>query len=540
MLTNKGKNILAKYLIGQAPAYASYIAYGCGPSAIDIDSGSFGDYSQKQSLDFEMFRSPIISRGYVTDVEQATIDTAVGDGTVITYTATNSFSTNDVVDIVGVDTAGFNINNAIVTSATSSQFTVASSTTGNAAGGTATRTLSSIVLTAQLPTDERYEITEIGVYSAGANPSAGPADSRSLYSFDENESWEYHELEGSRTLVKYSQDLSRLADETVPDGASLESINVPDIAFAANSDNPILDKTIRINRNERSRFLNNTVILRGDTSSIVSLNDTIIPESEDPSVTDGDGAHIHLNGITLNLDKNSGQDEIRVAFSIINKDLDASNPSDVNLIIDFVSSDDMYNINQQYARMTISKNSVVDDFNNNRYFVATSKIEDLKKSQEFSWRNVSAIKIYASIPTADLEIASKEIVDGVATVTFAVPHDFNVGGRVTISGVGTVGDNDLSLNGIKKITAVTSDTISYATDLADLESTNLAVAGNASGYSSSYYVALDAIRLENVTTSNPIYGLVGYTVPKTLDGNPIVKEANTSSLLEFRFAMDVL
>lgn len=539
MLTNKGKNILAKYLIGQAPAYASYIAYGCGPSAIDIDSGSFGDYSQKQSLDFEMFRSPIISRGYVTDVEQATISTAVGNGTVITYTATNSFSTNDVLDIVGVDSPGFNINNAIVTSATSSQFTVASSVTGNAAGGTATRTLSSIVLTAQLPTDERYEITEIGVYSAGANPSAGPADSRSLYSFDENESWEYHELEGSKTLVKYSQDLSRLADETVPDGASLESINVPDIAFAANSDNPVLDKTIRINRNERSRFLNNTVILRGDTSSIVSVNDTIVPESEHLE-TGGDGAHIHLNGITLNLDKNSGQDEIRVAFSIINKDLDASNPSDVNLIIDFVSSDDMYNINQQYARMTVSKNSVLDDFNNNRYFVATSKIEDLKKSQEFSWRNVSAVKIYASIPTPDLEVSAKEVTDGVATLTFAVPHDFNVGGRVTISGVGDTATEDESLNGIKKITAVTSDTISYASDLSDIEASPLSPAGNASGYSSSYYIALDAIRLENVTTSNPIYGLVGYTVPKTLDGNPIVKEANTSSLMEFRFAMDVI
>ena len=31
MITNTGKGILAKYLVGQAPAYASYIALGCGP-----------------------------------------------------------------------------------------------------------------------------------------------------------------------------------------------------------------------------------------------------------------------------------------------------------------------------------------------------------------------------------------------------------------------------------------------------------------------------------------------------------------------------
>jgi hypothetical protein len=253
-----------------------------------------------------------------------------------------------------------------------------------------------------------------------------------------------------------------------------------------------------------------------------------------------DGAHTHLNGITLNLDKNSGQDEIRLAFSVVNKSLNASNPSQVDMIIDFVSSDDIYGINQQYARMRVSKNSVNDDFNNNRYFVASSKIEDLEKSQEFSWRNVTAIKIYASIPTPDLEVASKEVTDGIATLTFAVVHDFNVGGRVTISGVGSAGTSDASLNGLHKIKAVTANSISYVTELSDLATTTLAPAGNASGQSSSYYVALDAIRLENTTTSNPLYGLVGYTVPKTVDASPIVKEANTSSLLEFRFAMDVI
>lgn len=529
MLTNTGKNILAKYLIGQAPAYASYIAFGCGPSAINAATGSFGDYSNYRSLDFEMFRSPIVSRGYVTETEQASIESAVGNGTTIVYTAANIFNAGDVIDIVGVSEAGFNLNNAIITEATPTEFTVLGATVGsvNTPGGLATRTLSSIVLTAQLPTDERYEITEIGVYSAGSNPSAGPADSRGLYSFDERESWEYHTVVESSTLTKYVQDLSRLGDGTLPTGATQGSINVPDLVFAANADNPLFDNAVRINRGERLRFLNNIILLRGDMSSLEGNDENIEPSAND-------GAHIHLNGITLDLDKNSGQDEIRLALSVINKDGDTSNPSDVKLIIDFVSADDIYGVNQQYARMRLHLKSVQDDFNNNRYFVESYRIEDLEKSQEFSWKNVSGVKIFASIPAEDREVASVEITDGVATLTFALDHDFGIGGRITVSDVG------YNLNGLQTITDITANTVSFATTEADLASTNLSPAGNVSGYSSKYYVGLDAIRLENTTTTNPLYGLVGYTVAKTTDGNPIVKETNTSSLLEFRFAMDVI
>jgi len=44
LITNTGRTILAKYLIGQAPAYASHIALGVGATPLD-NSESFGDYS---------------------------------------------------------------------------------------------------------------------------------------------------------------------------------------------------------------------------------------------------------------------------------------------------------------------------------------------------------------------------------------------------------------------------------------------------------------------------------------------------------------
>jgi hypothetical protein len=54
-----------------------------------------------------------------------------------------------------------------------------------------------------------------------------------------------------------------------------------------------------------------------------------------------------------------------------------------------------------------------------------------------------------------------------------------------------------------------------------------------------FYVALDAIRLENVTTVNPLYGMSGYSVVRSPNLRPIVKVANTANLVEFRFALDV-
>ena len=66
MITNTGKTIIGKYLLGQAPAFASYIAVGCGPQPFEPGQ-SLGEYSDKENLDFEMFRVPISSRGYVQE-----------------------------------------------------------------------------------------------------------------------------------------------------------------------------------------------------------------------------------------------------------------------------------------------------------------------------------------------------------------------------------------------------------------------------------------------------------------------------------------
>ena len=57
--------------------------------------------------------------------------------------------------------------------------------------------------------------------------------------------------------------------------------------------------------------------------------------------------------------------------------------------------------------------------------------------------------------------------------------------------------------------------------------------------SDQYYIGLDAMRLENVATTNPLYGLVGYSVIQTPDAETVIKSSNTSNYIEFRFSIGV-
>jgi hypothetical protein len=390
MITNIGKNILAKYLIGQAPAYASHIAIGCGTKPLASDA-TLGDYSGKQSLDFEMFRVPITSRGYVTEEGQ-----------------------------------------------------------------------SKIVFTAELPTAERYEITEVGIWSAGANPSAGAYDSKTIYSFSETETWEHHTQTNSLSIPSiqislgennvitgsYKLDSSRKYSST----GTLTELPV----FQTNADNPTFTNSERVNRYERCRFLNNIMVIRGDMSNL-SLTGGVI------GIPTGSN-HIHLNGANLDFDKNAPTDQLKLAFSVINKDGESSiQPDEVRIVIEFSDTDEANATNAQYARfpIVIKETDAGVDFATNRYFVSTVALQGLLKTSGFSWNVVNTVKIYAAV--------------------------------------------------IK----------------------NGAVSNN-------YYVCLDALRLENITSSNPVYGLSGYSVIKNTGAQPILKFPNTTNHIEFRFGMDVL
>lgn len=396
MITNTGKNILAKYLVGQAPAYASYLAFGSGkqpklPSQTFTDN-ELTEFSNRQNLEFEMFRSPIISRGYVSSLDE---------------------DNNERVEVV---------------------------------------------LTAEMPTQERYEVTEVGIYSAASNPAAGTNDSRILFSLTSGESWQYDSV----TIENYQQNLalglkgvdSNTGAVTWTLNGDDDSINVPAAAFSANSDNQVFDEPIRISKNERCRFLNSTVFMRGNASSVSKDGQGVVSYLSNSK-------YLALNGVSVNLERSSGLDQIKVAYSIINKDNElGNNPDAAYIIVEFTSSEATDDPNRQFARLIIDNSEIV----SNRYFVETKLLEELEYSTNFSWSSVTSVRVYGSV------IKSLSISD-------------------------------------------------------------------------QYYIGLDAIRYENNTSKSPIYGMTGYTVIKNGTGQsalPIVKEANTANLVEFRFAMDVM
>jgi hypothetical protein len=446
MITNTGKEIIAKYLIGQAPAFASYLAFGCGEKPLKaIDNHDTVTYAVKDSLTFEMFRSPITSRGYVTE--------------------------NDT---------------------------------------------SYIVLTSELPTEERYEITEVGVYSAGSNPAANSNNSRVLFAFTENENWEYHTETSSTKPDKYVNAL-----HTEPGN----EIITTDPVFQVNANNLTFLNAQRNLRYEKPRFLNNAVVVAGNITDLVTeLNITgivgngtkvtvttqvdhklrvgekisltgVTPSAynlSNKTITDvagktfsfastetatyssggkvtlprlivKSGNHIHLATSGLNLAKNSPTDEIRLAFSVLSRDGNSTvQPSVVRLIIEFSTSD--ASDSGESARLELNAvDAFADyDFENNRYYVVKKQLQELNVTNSFNWANVSIVKVFVTI----LDDAG-------------LPSD-------------------------------------------------------------DYFVALDALRLENLNTTNSLYGLTGYTIVKNQEGNTILKDINTSNAAEFRFAMDVL
>jgi hypothetical protein len=404
MITNTGRNILAKYLIGQTPSYASHIAVGCG--ARPLNNGvPFEDYSDQEALEFEMFRVPITSRGYVSE-----------NGT------------------------------------------------------------PNIVFTAELPTAERYEITEVGVFSAASNQLAGPYDSKTLFGFGQNENWEHHTISPA-AAAPLQTILEPLDNTDNPDNEITKPGTLQ--AFQTNADNRIFTNLDRVQRYEQSRFLNNIVMVRGDDSNL-SIDENsgsmIIEDAWEEGAVTKYSNHIHLAGTSIDFDGNSGNDQLKLGFSIVNKkgyNVDTvttvSNPTRARILVEFVSTESQTNpslVDRAAWEIELEDGQDGVSFAENRYFVETIRIQDLVKSINFVWNRVTVVKVSVSV----FEIKS---VDG---------------------------------------------------DLLELPSDQ-------------YYVALDAIRLENVTTSNPLYGLTGYSVIRSSGAYPITKLANTSNLIEFRFAI---
>jgi hypothetical protein len=596
MITNTGKNIIAKYLIGEAPAYASFIALGCGPRPRPR-------ISQKTNVSMGVVSGIVSSNGspansegeFVTSITSIASTAGLYSGMSLTKTAgTGSLGTSPKIISIDTDTSltvsantshstgsiSFNASgtSAILTTQSTeglwlgakvtmldgevklslSEDTIISAISSDSSfsitpGPTQALVLDSlglevdpnkdsldfemfrvpvssrgyvndngvnkIILTAQLPTEERYEISEIGIYSAGSNTSAGKYDSKTVSSFSADEGWKLF-YENTVVAASPESDLFTEAQSSLINGLNFMTLGSPAIKTSAS--NGIFANSVRSDRYEQARYLSNVLLLKGNSSYIYENEDSNLVISGEPS-------YLQISGTTLDLTKNSSSDLLKVAFSIISVDGNSSAvPDSAKVIVEFSNSD-----GSQFAQMQVAAKDSVNRFSKNRYIVASRRLDELFYSTgQFSWNNVTTIKVYVST-TQKLLVVSKAADDGIATLTTSTTHGLNVNEYVKVSGV------DQTFNGAYKVTGVPSATsFEYERVGSDISVESVAGA-SVEVPTESFYISLDAVRFDNVSTVNPLYGMTGYSIVQNIEKETITKFSNTTNYVEYRFILDV-
>lgn len=106
-------------------------AIGSSNNGVNWNGTSFNVSGEVSALRGS-FAGPILmgANGYILLGTSATITNVSGNGANITYTASNSFTAGKKVSVTGIVPGVYNLTNATIASATSTQFTVTSSATG--------------------------------------------------------------------------------------------------------------------------------------------------------------------------------------------------------------------------------------------------------------------------------------------------------------------------------------------------------------------------------------------------------------------------
>jgi hypothetical protein len=603
MITNKGKNIIAKYLIGDAPAYASYLALGCGPRPRP-------NINEKTNVSTGTIAGTILSTGapavdgkFITPVTGLSSTVGLVVGMILTKTSTGggsfgasttilsidgpntitvissfvhvegsiTFNTRGVASLLSVaSTDGLWLGAKVVlTSGTgelatqqetivtaissSTNFTVTPGPTTNLLNATLAieidprkdvldfemfrvaissrgyvndNGVNKIVLTAQLPTEERYQISEVGVYSAGSNAIAGQYDSKTLTAFSSSENWQ---LSLDNSLYAPAVSSTQFPEFQLSAIDSFNDITTNASAFKTSTTNGLFTNSLRSQRYESPRFLDNVFLLRSNSSQI--FTDTL--DEDSPLTVSGGAKFLQLSGASTDLSKNSISDILKIAFSIVSiTGSSTSVPDFARIVVEFANSD-----SSQVAKLQINSNSSKLNFADNRYIIGQKRLDELFYSAggQFSWRDVSVIRIYAS--AIDRISVTNATTDGTkATITTSSSHNLVAGDYVSMFNV------DSLLNGLHEVTDIVDATrFKFASSVPS--SGGSAGAINPNGIldvpSKEYYIALDALRIDNVSTENPLYGLTGYSIIQNIDELAIVKSPNTNNYIEYRFILDV-
>jgi hypothetical protein len=571
MITKTGKGIIAKYLLGQTQSYASYIALGCGPIP-----------SHKKEVDIFEIQ---ISNNLATVLTYAPHNFSVGQVVKITNTITGINGTYSIVQIGYTEPNNTNLPDypsfSFLINQQSTSLWQSSGLTNRAIAsvnidysdakslsfemfripiiGRSSKTdedgITTISLLAELPSQNIYNISELGIFPGSSNPSAGSQSSKMIFSFNQTENWEYHQTgnDPSETvLLPITTLLDSVTSNTIDDSFTVGGISGVSKVFATTINNPMFSNADRITRYETLRNANTAILMRGDSN------------------TSSPSAHIHLNDLDLSYLAGTSEDnnEFRLAFSIINKvgaangnkNIFVSQPGKAVVNVEFATGETAIGNTQSESATfttTIDLNGT-NNFSKNRYYVVSSKLSSLvKNTPTFSWNNVKFAKVSVEV------YGTKYIgpIDGsLLTGTIADLTPYPLAGRyygsVNIVGANTFGlvkgqtfyafnDNGRLGTGSVRIEEIYANSLSISstsTLKTGLISQMYAVNTTTSDQ---FYIGLDGFRFENILaddplTGNPLYGLTAYSPVSFNNKKLLFKNSNTKNYVEFDFKLGIL
>lgn len=371
MITDKGKGIVAKYMLGQAPEFAAYIAVGTG----GYPAWGIGDLPtdiSRKRLQFEAFRVPVLSKGLVNDTITVGVQTwiASSNSVEILLNESHGILVGDEITVsVSSTDDSAKAGTFVVTSTTSNTITYSQEIGDESWSADApSHTMNVIyvrerlIFKAQLPPDQFYKMSEVGIYPAANNQLALGFDSRQLAAFLPTEGWFRHDT--TDTTIDYTtESLCDIDGVYTPTSASINFVN---------TNNELFTHSSRYS-DGGPRFMNKTLLVPGNLTSFADDFGGIV----------GTQPSVRTSNLAFDFSKNSKDDEITLAFAVIQADPHNYMTAKIRLRITFTDSMGWI----AHAYKTISPLD-------SDYMTWVMKLSDFESDGDFSWARISSTDIY--------------------------------------------------------------------------------------------------------------------------------------------------
>lgn len=360
MITDKGKQIIGKYLLGQAPEYAAYIAVGTGANPTSVWSTAEEVANEANRMQFEAFRVPVLSRGLVNDTISI-LGTAIDrTSNVVTITVNrHGLTVGDSVTVAVPAPNDSESGTFSVTSTTSTTFTY--DQTGSDFSTTedfpVTYVKERLIFKAQLPPDQFYGMTEIALFPAANNQLALGYDSKPMAGFVPTEGW----------VLRYSEDTN--LDYITTSVVDIDGIITAASACYVHPNNDLF------NNRTAPRFMNRSLLVPGSLTEFA--DDTC-------AIADGAG-RVQTGSLAFDFSKNSPYDEITLAMLVVPADVGTDYPAKIRVRLDLI---DGFNGGRATAYRTMTS------WDNDYFTVSWLISEFLTDTSPFNWSRITSVEVF--------------------------------------------------------------------------------------------------------------------------------------------------